>query len=179
MLCLMKTDIFFFLQIGIQMRGPLSPEDPKLIAKIRDKFLFPPSESPYNFRYTKDTRNLYLSGILIGDILKSFYRDKRGGFFVEAGALDGEYMSHTLTLEQEQGWTGLLVEPDEGNFAELKERHRKAWLTPSCLSIHGYPETAMIKRVTKPLYGMNSLNRGTGQIVKVTFIYLNFTGGSF
>lgn len=35
----------------------------------------------------------------------------RGGFFVEAGALDGLAGSCTLTLEKYFGWKGILVEP--------------------------------------------------------------------
>lgn len=36
---------------------------------------------------------------------------KRGGFFLEIGAGDGLWISNTLKLEREFGWTGILVEP--------------------------------------------------------------------
>jgi FkbM family methyltransferase len=39
------------------------------------------------------------------------FRQKRGGYFVEAGALDGIHGSCTYTLEKFFAWTGLLVEP--------------------------------------------------------------------
>jgi hypothetical protein len=39
------------------------------------------------------------------------FKSKRGGYFVEAGALDGIHGSCTYTLEKYLGWRGLLVEP--------------------------------------------------------------------
>ena len=41
--------------------------------------------------------------------LDVMFGDKSGGFFVEAGAFDGELFSNTLLLEKNRGWTGLLV----------------------------------------------------------------------
>ena len=35
----------------------------------------------------------------------------RHGYFLEAGAADGELISNTLLMETESGWTGTLVEP--------------------------------------------------------------------
>ncbi|XP_071526332.1 uncharacterized protein [Panulirus ornatus] len=62
----------------------------------------------------------------------------RDGFFVEAGAVDGEFLSNTLLLELRQGWTGLLVEPDGDMYRNLLQRHRKAWSSHSCLSPRPY-----------------------------------------
>jgi hypothetical protein len=57
---------------------------------------------------------------------------KRGGFFVEAGALDGIQGSNTLLLERDYGWTGICVEPDRGLFAELA-RNRACVCENACL----------------------------------------------
>ena len=46
---------------------------------------------------------------------------ERGGYFVEAGALDGVQASNTLLLEEDYGWTGICVEPDPQLYAELVE----------------------------------------------------------
>lgn len=53
---------------------------------------------------------------------------------MEAGALDGQQLSNSLWLEQELGWTGLLIEPDPDSFLNLGYKHRKAWASNSCLS---------------------------------------------
>jgi hypothetical protein len=70
-----------------------------------------------------------------------FYLRKTGGFFIECGALDGETRSNTLYLERFLGWRGLLVEANPSNVEMLKKINRKAWLTPTCLSIKPYPVT--------------------------------------
>ena len=150
------------------MKGPLQPTDPQLLRLIRNKFLFPPSKEEYNFRYDEEKRNGYISGVLIRSIVEDFFATKQNGFFIEAGALDGEYMSHTLRLEQYQGWTGLLAEPDKTNYKELTERHRKAWTTNTCLSIHDYPEEVLLTRLANPSSGSGYLNRGTFGIVQVS-----------
>ncbi|CAG0893087.1 unnamed protein product [Darwinula stevensoni] len=55
-------------------------------------------------------------------------------FFVEAGALDGRTISKTLYLEENLGWTGLLVEPNPHLFLKMTNQKRNAWLAPYCLS---------------------------------------------
>ncbi len=69
----------------------LDQDDPKLIQIIKEKYLIPPSDKPYNFSQTPDNK-LDLSGqhdqpISVSNILDK----KRNGFFVEAGAYDGKY----------------------------------------------------------------------------------------
>ena len=52
--------------------------------------------------------------------LLSFFTEKemRGGFYIEAGAVNGVWQSNTLLLEKNLGWTGLLVEPDHNLYQE-------------------------------------------------------------
>lgn len=51
------------------------------------------------------------------------YLDYNDGFYIECGANDGIQQSNTLTLEKEQNWTGLLIEPSINSFNEcLKNR---------------------------------------------------------
>ena len=65
--------------------------------------------------------------------LKSTQKDTKG-FSIEAGAVDGEYLSNTLFFEMKYDWTGLLVEPNPAQLKELYTKHRKAYILPHCLS---------------------------------------------
>lgn len=59
---------------------------------------------------------------------------QKGGFFVEVGAVDGEYLSNTLYFEKELGWTGLLIEPNPNMFQELLLKRRKAYAINAALA---------------------------------------------
>ncbi len=45
----------------------------------------------------------------------------RDGFFVEAGALDGKFLSNSWFFEQCLGWRGLLIEGNPANYISVKE----------------------------------------------------------
>lgn len=80
------------------MKGPLKFDDPILIKLIKKEYLVPPPEEsvPYKLRHegmdaSHEYMTKYPSWMLINSVLKDFYpSEQRGGFFVEAGALDGE-----------------------------------------------------------------------------------------
>jgi FkbM family methyltransferase len=61
------------------------------------------------------------------------FAGKRGGFFVEAGALDGIGGSCTYALERHFGWTGILVEPGL-SFPALRRNRRRSICEAVCLS---------------------------------------------
>ena len=71
--------------------------------------------------------------------LVDLFGRQRKGFFIEAGAYDGEMISNTLYLEKKMGWTGLLVEPNPDAFAELVNKRRRAHLFGHCLSTKTTP----------------------------------------
>ena len=56
---------------------------------------------------------------------KIFKNRIRNGFFIEAGAYDGEKFSNTLFFELKQRWTGLLIEPNPDAFELLKKKVRQ------------------------------------------------------
>lgn len=87
--------------------GSLKPDDPRLIDYIREAWIdFPRNgQSGAELRPSKGESG---QAVVVDRILKG----QRGGFFIEAGAFDGEYLSNTLFFELNRNWTGLLVEPN-------------------------------------------------------------------
>ena len=118
----------------------LAQDDPKLIEAIKQHYLIRP---PLENEARNLSRRLDLNGqegqplIIDKEILKGKIEK---GFFIEAGAYDGEAFSNTLYFELKQKWTGLLVEANPDAFEELKWKKRKAWLNANCLSTQNRPE---------------------------------------
>nr|XP_053647777.1 LOW QUALITY PROTEIN: uncharacterized protein LOC128699204 [Cherax quadricarinatus] len=141
------------LQVGSRMErdlwyrlsGPVSARDPHLLEVLRRDFLVPPSLLPYNFSNSSDQIGKQdFTWPWIHRHLQEMFGDQRGGFFVEAGALNGVYLSNTLWLETSLEWTGLLVEPDKESYKALSFKHRKAWSSNTCLSSEPYPKKTII-----------------------------------
>ena len=108
----------------------------------------PPSGRSYELQIVKNSLaareyNEYLTRVAsfveLSTIIHLLFQDKSPGFFIEAGAMDGEFLSNTLYLETEKGWTGLLVEPDNFFYKKLSLKNRKAWSINCCLSTKKYP----------------------------------------
>lgn len=59
---------------------------------------------------------------------------KRNGFFIEAGAHDGEHVSNSLFFEIERNWTGLLVEAIPFIYEKLLEKNRNTFTLNACLA---------------------------------------------
>ncbi|KAL7640997.1 UNVERIFIED_CONTAM: hypothetical protein RMT77_008134 [Armadillidium vulgare] len=131
-----------------RLEGPLMGDDPSLVSYLRTNFLIPPSTLPYNF--TKFNKLIY-NKPLLGNvhyhsfILKTFNNTDGPGFFVEAGALDGEVGSNTLWLEYNKNWTGLLIEPNRESCNVLRLKNRKAWSSCSCISPKKYAEKSLFE----------------------------------
>jgi len=63
-----------------------------------------------------------------------FFKNKRNGIFIEAGANEGGESSKSLYLEKELGWSGLLIECNPKVIPSLKTKHRRAWIGSVCLA---------------------------------------------
>lgn len=61
--------------------------------------------------------------------LLSYLNNKRGGYFIEAGAGDGIRLSNTYLLEKNFDWTGLCIEAYEPLYTKLKKNR-------SCICVH-------------------------------------------
>jgi FkbM family methyltransferase len=60
-------------------------------------------------------------------VIRDFFRDKRGGFFVDVGANDYKTFSNTYYLDTVLGWSGIAVEPQTqfaGDYAKYRPRSR-------------------------------------------------------
>lgn len=121
-----------------------APQDhPDLVTYIRQLHLVPPATGPYNL-HSSNTTDFSQNGQ--SRRVESILKGKRWGFFVEAGAYNGEELSNTLYLERQLGWRGLLVEPDPWNFWALRKRGRKAYSVQACLSPSAFPREVTFKQ---------------------------------
>ncbi|KAK3856132.1 hypothetical protein Pcinc_037513 [Petrolisthes cinctipes] len=124
----------------------LPASHPEVVQALSSTFLLPPSTLPYNL----STDPEYLASSqghtwkLIHHYISKLFAGERGGFFVEAGALDGQQLSNTLWLEQELDWTGLLIEPNPYSFHHLQHKHRKAWTSNSCISTNQFTRKSVL-----------------------------------
>lgn len=109
----------------------MNQDDPALVAHIRRQ-MATPSVLSYNLTHP-ETEHFSQGGkkkLSMTDLL-----NQTDGFFVEAGAADGELFSNTLFLERRLGWRGLLVEAFPGTYRELLQKHRKAYTIQAALSL--------------------------------------------
>jgi len=63
------------------------------------------------------------------------YLNKEKGTYIELGAFDGEYWSNTKWLEDELGWTGILIEPSPSQYQKcLENRPNNNIFNCACVS---------------------------------------------
>ena len=117
----------------------LEQDDPMLIEAIKRIYLQPPSKKPYNFTNNAkvDMNGQFKQPLIVDSMLRGKVKK---GFFIEAGAFDGEDLSNTLLFELRHQWTGLLVEPNRGAFKTMLGKNRRAWTLPNCFSTKTTPE---------------------------------------
>ena len=136
---------------------------------IKEDYLISPPEKYLEYNFTRRLERIAINGEKNQPIhvFNQIFKNRiRNGFFIEAGAYDGEISSNTLFFELKQNWTGLLVEPNPDVFQMLNVKvkwltcisatntycvaknwpnilfqHRKAWLFGHCLSTNTTPET--------------------------------------
>ncbi|CAL4122640.1 unnamed protein product, partial [Meganyctiphanes norvegica] len=142
-----------------RLLGPLTNDDPSLLQYIKERVLIEPSTETYNLQVDLDKTNTdaykYNSyrrdhnWKTLNNIVKTIFDNEPAGFYVEAGALDGEYLSNSLYLERDLGWSGLLVEATGDSFDILMSKHRKAWAAHACLASYPYSHTASLVKLSK------------------------------
>lgn len=96
-------------------------EKSNLILVIKHELIQAPMdyEIPYNF--SKPLKDIDLIGegqpIVINN--RIFKNRIKNGFYIEAGAFDGEHSSNSLYYEVVHGWNGLLVEPNPDAYRDM------------------------------------------------------------
>jgi len=111
-----------------------------LIDHIKNKLLLPPNGEDLKLAAPLEEnidgevgQPLDVDRIVFGGELKN-------GFFLEAGAFDGEFNSDSLYFEMNHGWTGLLVEPHPYAVNEIQDRNRNATVIQTCLATEKKPQ---------------------------------------
>ena len=92
---------------------------------IKEKYLVPPPSKEVEYNFSKKSIRLDINGQVQQPIIinENIFKNKiKNGFFIEAGAYDGEVISNTLFFELKQSWTGLLIEPNPDAFEELNKK---------------------------------------------------------
>lgn len=117
----------------------MAMDDSRIIARLQKSFLVSPPD-PLTHHLQLANSDLVDSSMGQAARIRKILRYKKNGFFVECGALDGETRSNSLYFERFLNWTGLLIEADPLNFAQMLKKNRHAWLSPSCLSKNSFPE---------------------------------------
>lgn len=151
-----------------QLNGPsIQMDDPRLVQKLYAKFLIPPPFPPKPYRLEKS--DVPDPSMGQSDKIRGILKDKKNGVFLEVGALDGETRSNTLYFERFLNWTGLLIEPDPLNFAQLLTKNRRAWVSPTCLSVKPYPEIALFEQNSNmgKLAWLDSEKKSERNVIKV------------
>ena len=67
-------------------------------------------------------------------IVNELLSGKKGGFYVECGAADGEFSSNSLLFELYHHWDGLLIEANPLFFKEILAKKRRVFMLNACLS---------------------------------------------
>ncbi|XP_045133722.1 uncharacterized protein LOC123517563 [Portunus trituberculatus] len=118
------------------MEGPPAFNNKAMANYLQSNYFTPPASVEYRLSgqdgMTQTVKELVA-------FIKTHFKDKRGGVFLELGTGDGEYRSITLPLERDLGWSGLLVEPHPGLYKKLLKKARKASAARLCVSPYSYP----------------------------------------
>ncbi|XP_033214287.1 uncharacterized protein LOC117171264 [Belonocnema kinseyi] len=117
-------------------RKNVSQRNKDLVREVKENWIIEKHELNYSLQ-SPEVKDPSMGQ---AEVIRQIFNYSRNGFFIECGAYDGETRSNTLNLERFYGWTGLLIEADPLNFAKMLMKKRKAYLSPSCLSIKPYPQ---------------------------------------
>ena len=96
-----------------ELTSHVSTENELVLSALKD-----PSNLPYNLAGQGPHWSQFGQDKVVDNLLKG----KQHGFFIEAGAYNGEDLSNTLFLERSRGWGGLLIEANPHLFSQLQKK---------------------------------------------------------
>ncbi|KAK4321737.1 hypothetical protein Pmani_007477 [Petrolisthes manimaculis] len=137
-------------------------QDHPLLVEYAKSLLDPPSSLPLNL--TKPHLTHFSQSGQTQYAVLHFLGAMKGGFFVEAGALDGEFLSNSLYLEREREWWGLLVEAVPDSYSLLRQRHRHVYTLQAALATTPRAGRVLV-RLAKP----QTVTTALGQLVNKSF----------
>jgi len=128
------SDEMRYIMYGIG--DQFSPDDQLILDYIRCHISEPSLSRPRQLKRSDgNDASEYGQSTFVDKLLSG----RRGGFFVECGAADGEYSSNSLFFELQRNWTGLLIEASPNLHRELLDKNRRAYVLSACLSIERRP----------------------------------------
>ena len=132
------SDEMQYILYGVEGSRQFSLYDEQLLDYIRSRISQPSVTRPRQLaqRQKKDASE-YGQSTFVDKLLSG----RRGGFFIECGAADGETYSNSLFFELERNWTGLLIEANSDYHRKLLEKNRRAYVLNACLSTERRPTT--------------------------------------
>ncbi|KAK3879515.1 hypothetical protein Pcinc_015925 [Petrolisthes cinctipes] len=130
-----------------ERRLPKMLQDHPLLVEYVKGLMDPPSSLPLNL--TKPHLTDFSQHGQTQYAVLHFLGAMRGGFFVEAGAADGEYLSNSLYLEREREWWGLLVEAVPDSYSLLRHRHRHVYTLQAALATTPRAGRVLVRQVGK------------------------------
>ena len=119
-----------------------SPYDQQLVDYIRRHISQPSLTRPRQLASPRSKDASQAGQAMFVDKLLS---GRRGGFFIECGAADGEMFSNSLFFELERNWTGLLIEANPDFHSALLDKNRRAYVLQACLSTERRPVTVRMQ----------------------------------
>jgi len=119
-----------------------SPYDQQLVDYIRRHVSQPSLTRPRKLAKPRKTDRSQAGQAAFVDKLLS---GRRGGFFIECGAADGEQFSNSLFFELERDWTGILIEANPYYHTELLVKNRRAYVLQACISPKRRPVTVRVQ----------------------------------
>jgi FkbM family methyltransferase len=84
-------------------------------------------------------------------IYEKYFKDKKDGFFIELGAVDGLEFTNTKFFEDELGWSGILIEPQTNMFDMIAINRPKCKAYNFAITDKEGPLTMLVNNNTNPV----------------------------